>query len=103
MKKRKSTLALVLAISLIISGIPQITFGLSNNKELNDPFEMMIDSTPELLSIKEIIDSSYKDSKMPIRIFEYQPTRNGDHPKEFLKGFNGYLITDAYQGYEKVE
>ncbi len=58
MKKRKSTLALVLAISLIISGIPQITFGLSNNKELNDPFEMMIDSTPELLSIKEIIDSS---------------------------------------------
>ena len=46
---------------------------------------------------------TYKDSKMPIRIFEYKPTRNGDHPKEFLKGFNGYLITDAYQGYEKVE
>lgn len=46
---------------------------------------------------------TYKDSKIPIRIFEYQPTRNGDHPKKFLSGFHGYLITDAYQGYEKVE
>lgn len=44
-----------------------------------------------------------KESKIPIRIFEYQPTRNGDHPKKFLEGFHGHLITDAYQGYEKVE
>jgi transposase len=47
--------------------------------------------------------ATYKDSKTPIRIFEYRPTRNGDHAKEFLKGFHGYLISDAYQGYEKVE
>ena len=46
---------------------------------------------------------TYKDSKFPMRIFEYQPTRNGDHAKDFLKGFSGYLITDAYKGYEKVE
>lgn len=45
---------------------------------------------------------SYKDSKTPIRIFEYHPTRNGDHARDFLKGFHGYLISDAYQGYEKV-
>lgn len=46
---------------------------------------------------------TYKDSKFPIRIFEYHPTRNGDHAKEFLKGFRGYLVSDAYQGYEKVD
>ncbi|MEN6314191.1 MAG: IS66 family transposase [Clostridiaceae bacterium] len=45
---------------------------------------------------------TYKDSKKPIRIFEYQQTRNGRHPQEFLKGFKGYLHTDAYSGYNKV-
>nr|WP_290438997.1 IS66 family transposase [Megasphaera cerevisiae] len=38
-----------------------------------------------------------------IRIFEYQPTRNGDHAKTFLNGFHGYLLTDAFAGYEKVD
>ena len=46
---------------------------------------------------------TYKESETPVRIFEYRPTRNGDHAKAFLKGFNGYLESDAYQGYEKVE
>ncbi len=45
---------------------------------------------------------TYKNSKFPIRIFEYHPTRNGDHAKEFLKGYSGYLVTDAFKGYEKV-
>lgn len=40
--------------------------------------------------------------KTPIRIFEYQPGRSGSYPKKFLKGFNGYLHTDAYAGYKKV-
>jgi transposase len=46
--------------------------------------------------------SSAEHSKYPIRIFEYQPGRHGKYPKEFLKGFKGYLHTDAYSGYEKV-
>ena len=45
---------------------------------------------------------TYDGSKTPIRIFEYQPTRSGDHPQNFLKGFEGYLHTDAYTGYNKV-
>ena len=40
--------------------------------------------------------------KHPIRIFEYQPGRSGNYPQEFLKGFKGYLHTDAYSGYKKV-
>lgn len=38
----------------------------------------------------------------PVRIFEYQPGRSGKYPQEFLKGFKGYLHTDAYAGYNKV-
>lgn len=37
-----------------------------------------------------------------IRLFEYQPGRNGQYAKEFLQGFTGYLHTDAYAGYNKV-
>ena len=45
---------------------------------------------------------TYKDSRS-IRIFEYQPTRSGENARRFLEGFKGYLVSDAYQGYEKVE
>lgn len=38
-----------------------------------------------------------------IVLFEYTRTRAGKHPKLFLDGFHGYLITDAYAGYEKLE
>lgn len=38
-----------------------------------------------------------------IVIFEYTRTRAGKHAQEFLKEFSGYLVTDAYGGYEKVE
>lgn len=37
-----------------------------------------------------------------IRIFDYQPTRKGDHASTFLEGFHGYLHTDDYGGYGKV-
>jgi transposase len=35
-------------------------------------------------------------------LFEYQPTRNGDHAKKFLEGFTGHLVTDGYSGYGKL-
>jgi transposase len=46
--------------------------------------------------------STGKYCENPIRIFEYQPGRSGKYPHEFLKGFKGYLHTDAYAGYKKV-
>jgi len=46
--------------------------------------------------------SSIKESKHPIRIFEYQPGRSGKYPEAFLKDFKGFIHTDAYKGYEKV-
>lgn len=35
----------------------------------------------------------------PIVLFEYQQTRSGEHPRNFLKGFKGYLHVDGYAGY----
>src|SRR5690606_30107225 len=46
--------------------------------------------------------SSGQRCKHPIRIFEYQPGRSGKYPQQFLKGFKGYLHSDAYSGYTKI-
>ena len=35
-------------------------------------------------------------------LFQYGRTRGGYHPKEFLKGFRGYLTTDGYQSYQNL-
>ena len=40
-----------------------------------------------------------RHSEHPIVIYEYQETRKQDHPREFLKGFRGYLHCDGYQSY----
>ena len=47
----------------------------------------------------------YANGKMndySIIIFEYQPTRGGEHPAAFLKEFHGYLICDGYDAYNAV-
>jgi hypothetical protein len=36
-------------------------------------------------------------------VFDYQQTRGGYHAQTFLKGFKGYLQTDAYSGYHFAE
>jgi len=39
----------------------------------------------------------------PIIIYDYQPSRSGEHPETFLKDFKGYLHSDGYQGYNNLE
>jgi len=36
-------------------------------------------------------------------LYDYQETRSGVHPQQFLTGFRGYLHADGYAGYHKVE
>ena len=43
------------------------------------------------------------DKDHPIILYDYQKTRSGSCPKNFLSKFSGYLQTDAYAGYNKVE
>jgi transposase len=38
----------------------------------------------------------------PIVLYEYQPSRSGEHPRKFLDGFKGYLHADGYAGYHDI-
>lgn len=44
-----------------------------------------------------------RDAERHIALYEYQPTREGQHPLKFLSGFDGFLHVDGYQGYKKLE
>ena len=35
-------------------------------------------------------------------LFEYTPTRSGDHAKKFLGNYDRYLVCDGYDGYNKL-
>ena len=39
----------------------------------------------------------------PFVLYDYQKTRKADHPREFLKGFKGYCVTDGYQVYHMLD
>jgi transposase len=43
------------------------------------------------------------DNEPPIVLYDYQPSRGGKNAADYLKGFLGYLHSDGYAGYEKVE
>lgn len=42
------------------------------------------------------------DTDRPIVLYEYQPSRGGEHPRRFLEGYSGYLHTDGYEVYHKL-
>ena len=43
----------------------------------------------------------YQDKQ--IVLYDYQPTRNASHPREFLKDYSGICVTDGYQVYHTLE
>lgn len=45
---------------------------------------------------------SGEDGLPAIILYGYSPTRSGSHAKEFLEGYQGYLETDGYQGYNSL-
>lgn len=42
------------------------------------------------------------DTGPPIIIFDYQPSRAGEHARTFLQNWQGHLLTDDYAGYKKM-
>ncbi len=42
------------------------------------------------------------DGMNPIVLYDYQPSRNGDHAVTFLKDFHGFVHSDGYAGYNKL-
>ena len=45
---------------------------------------------------------SGNDDKSPVILYDYQPSRNGDHAATFLKDFRGYVHSDGFSGYNKL-
>ena len=43
------------------------------------------------------------NSKKNIVLYDYQKTRNASHLENYLKGFSGILVSDAYSGYHTLE
>ena len=40
------------------------------------------------------------DPQKPVLIYQYQPSRSGQVPFAFLKGYQGFVQTDGYSGYD---
>lgn len=59
------------------------------------------DDSTNIKSYMWLYRSGIHDDK--IIIYEYQPGRAAHFPQEFLKNFKGYLQTDGYEVYKKIE
>ena len=42
------------------------------------------------------------DQNHPLIYYEYDPSRSGEVPKRLLRGFQGFLQTDGYEGYASI-
>lgn len=42
-------------------------------------------------------------SNQPIVLYDWQPSRRADHPRDFLKAFSGTVVTDGYQVYHTID
>ena len=48
------------------------------------------------------VTMGYTAKEKPLLLYQYHPTRSGEVPDKFLKGYTGYLQTDGYAGYNKA-
>lgn len=68
------------------------------------PFEVVHDGrSAGSNSYMWVYRTGERDDTHPIILYDYQPTRRLDHPDEFLKDFEGTLVTDGYQVYHSLE
>jgi hypothetical protein len=42
------------------------------------------------------------DVRNPYVVYDFTPRRTRDGPEHFLKGFRGYLLADAFSGYDRI-
>ena len=42
------------------------------------------------------------DAKHPIIFYDYQPDKKKERPRDFLTGFEGFLMTDGYSGFHSL-
>ena len=83
------------------------------HQKLYDYHVLLADETPVLVSKENRTDGNkhymwvYRTGKMyadrQIVLYDYQPSHNASHPRDFLKKFRGVCVTDGYQVYHTLE
>ena len=83
------------------------------HERMYDYHVLQADETPVLVSKENRTNGSkhymwvYRTGRMyldkQIVLYEYQPSRNANHPREFLKDCKGICVTDGYQVYHTIE
>ena len=67
------------------------------------PFQVIRDDrSPGSKSYMWVYRNGACSASHPVIIYDYQSTRKTDHPEEFLKNYNGVLVTDGYQVYHTL-
>lgn len=67
------------------------------------PFKLINDGrAPNSKNYMWVYHSAPDYGTPPIFMYEYQPTRKAENPRNFLKGYQGILVTDGYQVYHTL-
>ncbi len=64
------------------------------------PFDLSDKNRPGKKIKKGYVWTLYGDTLAPYVYFNFQSNRTGETAKKFLAGFNGFLVTDGYGGYD---
>ena len=68
------------------------------------PFKVVHDGrSPNAKSYMWVYHTTEQFGVPPIYLYDYQKTRKNDHPREFLAGYRGILVTDGYQVYHTLQ
>jgi transposase len=67
------------------------------------PFQVLREPGKSAQSMSQIwLYRTGAGAKHPIILYEYQPDKRKERPREFLKGFKGYLSTDGCHSYQSL-
>lgn len=68
------------------------------------PFTVICDGRPaRSKSYMWVYCSSPRLERHPVILFDYRATRESEHPKEFLSGYSGVVVSDVFQAYHKLD
>ena len=90
-------------LSLIYEELRKQLYDSPVNHADETPFRVTKDGRPaNSKSYMWVYCSNPAVARKRIILYDYQ-TRKADHPREFLKGFSGVLVTDGYQVYHTID
>jgi transposase len=83
---------------------------LMDQENRSGPFVNVDETTVQVMKEPDKADTSKSymwlfrggQPERPVLVFEYHPSRSGQIPLEYLRGYRGYVQCDAYSGYDAL-